>query len=233
MQRLCKLLSLLLSFRFEGRVVALVERFNVASDLVVEDHFGAADSAELHTVLLLVLHLENLDLSLALAQELGLVLFAHVLSRSLGHLNLDLPSLVVDLKLVVIVVELVDQLSHQDAGLEHRDEAVCRCLGQGQLFFLQVDDFVTFSDLSHLLVCFQVVRIANFEGFADWVLSIIVLAHFAHLLGPLAILVDLVPLEELLADFCIGSEFAFQPLVAHYICNAQALIRAHREHRSD
>ena len=97
---------------------------------------------------------------------------------------------------------------------------MCRCLCQGQLFFLQDDDFVAFRDLSHLLICFQVVRVANFEGFADWVLGIIVLALFAHLLGPLAILVDLVPLEELLADFLIGSEFALQPLVADYICNA-------------
>ena len=171
-------------------------------------------------MLLLVLDFEDLDLGLALALELRLIFFVDVLCRSLGHVNLDLPCFVVDFELVIIGVEPLHQLSHQDAGLEHGDKAVCRCVCQSQLFFLQDDDFVTFCNLSHLLVCFQVVRIANFEGFADWVLSIIVLALFVHLLGPLAILVDLVPLEEFLADFLFGSEFAPQPLVADYICNA-------------
>ena len=230
MHRLCKLLSLLLSFLFEGRVVALVKRFNVASDLVVEDHLGAADSAELHTVLLLVLHLENLNLSLALALELGLILFAHVLSRSLGHLNLDLPSFVVDLELVVIVVELFDQLSHQDAGLEHGDEAVCWRLGQGKLFLLQVDDLITFGDFSDLLIRFKVVRVADFKSTAARGLGIIILACSVHLLSSLTILVDLVPLVELLADFLRGGVFSLEPLMTDHICNSEALMRAHGEH---
>ena len=184
-------------------------------------------------MLLLVLDLEDLDLGLALALELRLIFFVDVLCRSLVHVNLDLPCFVVDSELVIIGVKPLYQLSHQDTGLEHGDEAVCRCLSQGQLFFLQVDDFVTFCDLSHLLFCFEVVRVAYFKGFTDRVLGIIVLARSANLLGPLAILVDLVPLEELLADFLFGGEFALQPLVADYICNTQALMRVHGEHRRD
>ena len=88
-----------ISVAIEGGVVAQFELGKVLCDLIVEQHCASSLSAEIYAVLVLIRHLEDLDLCLSLpvlhvVRRVLVIFLLRVLRVLLSELQCDLPGLI-------------------------------------------------------------------------------------------------------------------------------------------